>query len=180
MREQCVACNQRARRHTVVPGAPRCPVCWQPVRNFHDFGRAHERLDQAVRDWLIGAPLYQVRTNAAKVDPTDPAYSTTPMSVLTLPDAIEAIRGAVNRDSGQFPCPDVLMLVPSRESTWEFENLSFANVSTNLPKGYSDVLIRERERYRHQTDNNPEVKVDVGSVNQSPSGDVVVIWRISN
>lgn len=149
-----------------------------PLRSYDDREAARGRLRQAMHDWLTAAPVYQVRTNAGKVDPADPAYSTTPMSVLTVRDAVEDLGHAVNKYPRQNRCPDRLLRVLGRRLGWEFETLSFVDVSPTLPDRYSDVLIRHTERWRYQH-MKPEVDSDIGSIYRSPGGDVVVLWRLS-
>jgi hypothetical protein len=60
---------------------------------------------------------------------------------------------------------------------FEFEYLSFANVSPTLPERYSDILVRRLMYYAGMNDHRPEVRHYIGSIYQSPSGDIVVVWR---
>jgi hypothetical protein len=179
---KCIACNRRfrsTRRRT--HGFIRCRVCWTDLRDRQEREAAEERLHQAMRAWLAGAPLDRVRTQAGQLDPTDPAYRTDLISVLTMDDAVGDLAGAINQIAGNHSCPDRLATGVRRglRRDFDFVHLRFVKLEPRLPKGYSDVLIRERIYYP-APGSEEEMTFYAGSVFQSPSGDVVVRWHKLN
>jgi hypothetical protein len=179
---KCIACNRRYKSNRIRGrGFHRCGVCWTDLRDRQEQQAAQERLDQAMRAWLAGAPLDRVRTQAGQLHPTDPAYRTDQISVITMDDAVGDLAGAVNQSPSSNSCPDRLAtgVWTGLRRDFEFVNLRFVNMEPRLPKGYADVLIRERTYYP-APDSKAEMKFYAGSVFLSPSGDVVVRWHRLN
>lgn len=181
MKARCIACDRRGRprRGTSIPGGYACPVCWTHLGTAEQRDAAHERLNQWIREWLAAAPVYPVSTNDGKPHPDDPAYKRVPMSVLGPSDAAHDLGKAIEKLVRPFFCPDTLAFAPEEmRSDWEFEFLEFPAGSFILPERYADAMVRERHHFRSRS-LPAEVKRDVGSIHRSPSGDVIVIWRLS-
>lgn len=177
-----VACNRRfkpTRRRT--GGFTRCRVCWTSLRDLQEQETAQKRLHQAMRTWLTGAPLDQVSTQAGQLDPADPAYGTDLISVLTMDEAVGDLAGAINQIPANHFCPDRLTTgVPKGlRREFDFVYLRFVEFKPRLPKGHSDVLLRERTYYPAVASKGLMTFYG-GSVFQSPSGDVVVRWHKLN
>jgi hypothetical protein len=153
-------------------------VCWTYLDTAEQRAAAVESLRRAVASWLAAAPVYDLVTADGKAGPDAPGYSSVPMKVLVLNDAVQDLEDAVNQHPLQNPCPDRLALRP-RSQRWDsrFEYVRFAQVTPALPHSYADVLVRERVHYPYQ-EARAEVICDVGSVYRSSSGDVIVIWRM--
>lgn len=176
---KCLACNRRSGPSSRKPGRHyRCRVCWRYLRDQQEEEAARERLPKVMRAWLTGAPPCQVRTQHGRLDSADPAYRTDLISVLTVDDAVGDLGGAVNGAPLNHSCPDRLANGVPRglRAEFDFVHLRFVNLEPRLPKGYSDVLMRERSYYP-APGSEPEMTFYAGSVFRSPGGDVVVRWR---
>lgn len=165
---KCVACGKRFKPRRPGRGTVRCTVCWTDLRDWSERKVAVERVDQAVRTWLAGAPI-----DDAVGEPSEL------FSVLGVEDAVGDFGGAINRGAMNHTCPERLAVDVRKgvRRDFDFVYLRFATREPRLPKGYSDVLIRERI-YFPASSSDGENTFYGGSVARRTGGDVVVRWHL--
>ncbi|HEX3588801.1 MAG TPA: hypothetical protein VHV74_04145 [Pseudonocardiaceae bacterium] len=142
-------------------------MCRADLRDRQEREAVTERLDQAVRAWLAGAPIDDGVGEPSEL-----------VSVLAIDDAVGDLSDAINQLAANHSCPERLAAGVRKglRRDFDFVYLRFAEREPSLPNGYSDVLIRERI-YFPASSSDGEKTFYGGSVARRMDGDVVVRWH---
>ncbi|QRP42988.1 hypothetical protein [Amycolatopsis sp. FDAARGOS 1241] len=148
------------------------------VKDFDATQATSKRLHQAVRAWVAAAPM---RPETQR-DPGSPRRQGETDTVVPLDDVVDTFGKAVGAVAANGPSASWLKAgVPDPIGRFNYVSMRFLPrnphrlAGPTLPKGYADVLLRERVYYP-APGSEGLFNFYIGSVFRHPEGDVLVRW----